>query len=270
MLFAGCAGEHRAPAESGAEAEADHDAARPAADAGDDAAFADADASATSLADAGPNDGTSCTPRTPLSGYAEYTLELSQLCAKLAHDGRVGCPWSRRALAQYDVDCSPERTSFPTLRRHCGTDIFYTYLAGETPLYLTWTFDADSGDLIAATVSGWAEGFPCAPAVYQAGPRFGICDDHDVWCPLCEGGPERDAQCPRDVVEARPSKACEAPKVAPGCACNSPDAAAWSLPREGTPCGAPTACPNCQNGTCWAECVCAIDGVFRWDRDCTE
>jgi hypothetical protein len=230
-----------------------------------DAASAAARDATTTEAEAGSR-GDLCGAAAQRSGYVEYTLPLPDLCQMLANDGRVECPANRRSAVESRVDCGSKR-SFPVLYRRCSRDELFE--PHPSLYYLAWIFDADTGALIAARVGG--NGLACGPGTYLAGPQdFVVCDGANVDCRLCEGGPERDAQCPADVVAALPGQACETPSVAPGCACQTDAGTFKDLPLQGAACGAPTTCPSCQSGTCWATCVCALDGVFRWDVQCTE
>jgi hypothetical protein len=265
-LAAACSAEHHGPDHVAAE-QSDGAANVPA-----DSGAAVPDSSRQALAEAGQNGPAVdvCSSGVPRAGHTEYTLELPELCSMLAHDGRVACPANRRALIDSRVDCTPDRTSFPLLRRHCGTDLFYELYSYEPFLHLTWTFAAESGQLLGAVVAGVGEAFPCGRGTYMAGPPFDVCEVGDVYCRLCESGADRDAECPDDVVRALPGKVCEIPAVAPGCKCENPGGSFTDLAREGAPCGAPSTCPNCTSGTCWTSCVCALDGTFRWDLECAE
>ncbi len=238
----------------------------PASEPAEDAAMGAANATSSAAAPAAdPAAPAPCAVAKPRGTYVEYTLTLQELCTLLAEDGRITCPTNRRAAVQSSINCSKEGY-FPTMRRLCGVDQLDIY----SPSFarVVWTFDAGTGALIAARVNG-AE-LACGHGAYVAGPQDTSCSGALVECRLCEGGPERDAECPADVVAVLPSKACEAPSVVPGCACANPGRPSVDLPPPGGPCGAPTTCPRCQSGTCWATCVCGLDGLSRWSVGCTE
>ncbi len=139
----------------------------------------------------------------------------------------------------------------------------------DEPPWTQWNFDAVSGALVSASVR--LENSVCggSKTLYRAGPDDPFCQEGVRTCELCLSGPKRDATCPADVVERLPNKYCVAPTPAPGCSCTG-EPSGWVLPPDGAPCGEPVQCPSCQDGTCWADCVCMSDGVARWRIGCTE
>ncbi|MET0282940.1 MAG: hypothetical protein ABW352_00660 [Polyangiales bacterium] len=184
-------------------------------------------------------------------------VSLDALCALLAADGRLTCPRTRADFVR-SIDCSAH--GFPQLRRHCNSDVLESGRADG--LTYSWTFDRDSGALVHASVGGR---FACGPTLYRTDRTWPSCDAQpDVDCGLCEGGAERDARCPADVVAALPHAHCE-PSTISACIC-SPEAP--KLPSPGGPCS--PSCGECQDGTCWADCVCSHDGMHRWRVQCTE
>jgi hypothetical protein len=190
-------------------------------------------------------------------GERSNVVTLDALCALLEADGRLTCPRTRADFVR-SLDCS--LNTFPQLRRHCNFDVLESGRANE--LNYSWTFDRDSGALVHASVGGV---FACGPTLYRTERPWPTCDAQpDEDCGLCEGGAERDARCPADVVAALPHASC-GPSMISACLCSPSEP---RLPTAGAPCS--PACGECQDGTCWASCVCGYDGVHRWRARCTE
>jgi hypothetical protein len=206
----------------------------------------------------------------------EYHTTLESLCAALAATPGLRCPANRRELAESLIDaCGPGR-DFPLLERRCGYDSFRVFNEHYNSR-ATWVFDSATGALVGANVYG-DEGLPCGDGNYLSGPDWKTCRSPglspDLGCELCEGGPGRDESCPPDVVAVLPSTPCGAPVAGPRCACSelaSDNGPFDDLPEQGMACGPAGTCQTCGGeGTCFADCVCARDGVFRWKRLCTE
>jgi hypothetical protein len=223
-----------------------------------DAAPRDA-ASDTATRDAEPRDAEPSTTDAGTCGTRElinqgttsrFRTTLEQLCAMLERHGTLRCPASRAEYAQ-SVHCE-NGGGFPALRRHCNWDVAP---AGR------WIFERDSGVLLSARVSASLD---CGEGFYHSGDlaEWPRCDGQiDEECGICEGGSERDARCPADVLSAHPSTSCTA---MPNASCTCGDV----LPTPGSACEA--GCEDCTAGTCWLSCVCAVDGMYRWKQTCTD
>lgn len=205
-----------------------------------------------------------CDASFPPRVIPQYHSSLEGLCSALAQDGRARCPKDRSTfLAEVGERCGETRY-FPVMTRTCELDI----VPALELSWGDWRFDAESGQLVGASVQ--LRNFVCGAGErrYIGGTQRGESCPTSSACELCLGGPERDATCPAEVLALLPNEHCSAPSVAPGCACTSASIA--ELPQDDAPCGDPTTCARCQSGTCWAECLCRSDGVARWRVGCTE
>jgi hypothetical protein len=192
---------------------------------------------------------TVCVPTVEGSPFSStvYTLELADLCAMLAVDGGMGCPPSRSEFVQ-GIDCS--REGYFEVVGRCALDTFGSY--GDS-----YTFD-HAGVLVGADVAG---SFRCGRGIYRtAAPAAVTCEQPDRRCPICVRGPE--SECPADVLAAFPGNPCVEPTDTECAPCDSTGF------DPGTPCL--PSCESCAGGTCWTQCTCHTDGVYRTVLACTE
>lgn len=108
-----------------------------------------------------------------------------------------------------------------------------------------------------------------------------VCDGVDNDCdqkwdeslgPPCPAMPPRCSMrrtCPDDLVCVRPGEPCVKPAACTALMAVDTLCPAPAKMFDPSPCD-PTQCGRWQSGTCWGECTCGDDGIFRWQVNCTE